>query len=92
MRTCRNYGTDTVVLALNEIRLPLGWRGINAYLEARTKERQVAEYAYDLIWMLVRAQYDQFTAPMPSELRRPEKRDERTAEQIKNDLLRKLSA
>lgn len=63
-----------------------------AALKANAHERRKTEYAYDLMWMLVRAKYDKFSAPMPSEVGKLQKKDTRTAAQIKEDLLKKLTA
>jgi hypothetical protein len=92
-RACRTYGVDSTVIALCDLRLPLSWSGINAFIESRVKEKRLKEYSYDLLWMLVNAKYDKFNAPMPSEINRPRNSDDkRSAEQIKTELLKRLIA
>jgi hypothetical protein len=41
--------------------------------------------------MQVRTKYENFSAPMPSEVNRPKKQDTRTGKQIANDLLKRLA-
>ena len=73
-----------------DMRLPLKWSGIMSYLAARVNRQRVTEYVYDLIWLGVKANHDRFDVPMPSMILHPEKKDTRTAEDIKSDLIKKL--
>lgn len=59
-------------------------------LESRTKKERLMEYASDLIWLIAKAKYDNFSAPMPSKVySKGSKKDTRTAIQIIDDLINK---
>lgn len=73
-----------------DIRIPLNWNGIINYLKARMKRQQVVEYVYDLIWAIAKAGYEKFETPMPTAVLHPEKKDTRTADEIKADIIKKL--
>ena len=55
------------------------------------KQERLTVYAYDLLWLAAKPNYDKFDLPLPSEAMRDEKKDTRTAEEIKNDLLKKFT-
>lgn len=87
----RSYGVDHVTLTLSGLSLPLKWPGIFALLKAKAHEKRLTEYAYDLLWLNVRAKYEAFEAPRPSEVYRQEKtRDTRTAQEILEDVKKKF--
>ena len=87
----RAYGADLVTLTLSTLALPLKWPGIFALLKAKAHEKRLTEYAYDLLWMITRTKYENFEAPRPSNVYRPEtKKDTRSAQEILEDLKKKF--
>ena len=88
----RRFGHRAVVFSLVE-HPHLEWRGRNTYLEAKAEKDASELYIKDLIWMLVNAQYKNFSAPKPSEIElKRNVIDNRSTEQIKEGLLKRLGA
>lgn len=67
------------------------WRARRAYLRAREWRDKFAVYGLDLLWLLVKKQYPEAELTQPSDMRGSRKKDNRTAEQIKQDIVRKFS-
>lgn len=72
----------------------LDWSGRFAYTRAKIEKRNTELYAMDLLWLLTKAtmvRFGDIEAPPPSEVeRKTYTKDTRTAQEIKDDLLRKL--
>jgi len=88
----RHFGINHVVICLTE-QPHLEWNGRVAYMFAKMERRRTELYAMDLIWAIAKSLQDvQLPPPTSYELkdRHTPQRDERSAEQIKQDLLRKL--
>ena len=66
----------------------LGWEGTIAYLSAKSKRTQLELYAMDLLWLVARVHYENLPQ-QPSEYYN-EKKDKRTAKQIKDSLIERL--
>ena len=87
--TARTFGVNNTIISLTE-QTHLDWVGRIAYMSAKAEKRRTELYAMDLVWLLAKKHYDiQTEQPSVCELGNS-KRDRRTAEQIKKDLLKKL--
>jgi hypothetical protein len=88
------FGLSDVVLTLVE-QPHLDWDGRGEYLRARLEKRAVDLYASDMIWMLAKAYLMRhgcdFDVPSPSSREyKKEEKDSRSAQEIKDQLLKKL--
>ena len=74
---------------MTETRLE-SWDARVPYLIAKHEQEQLELYQMDLIWLLTKRYYDNL--PRPSDFVRQDRQDKRTAEQIKADMVKKLTA
>ena len=92
--SARCFTLNTTVISLVE-QPGLDWRGRIEYLRAKTERRKLDLYAMDLVWLLTKAEmvrYGTFEFPMPTDMEWGElRKDTRSAEQIKRDLIKKLT-
>jgi hypothetical protein len=58
-------------------------------MSAKAEKRRTELYAMDLVWLLAKKYYD-IQTEQPSAYETEHRRDRRTSEQIKKDLLKKL--
>ena len=85
----RSYGVNQLVLCLVESPFLDSWGARFAYLRAKAEERRLRLYEMDLKWLDVKRHYDGL--PKPSDVANDRKeQDTRSAEQIKQDVLKKL--
>lgn len=88
--TARHYGINPVVICLTE-QTHLDWNGRIAYLTAIMDRRKTDLYGMDLIWAIAKSLQDiKLPPPTMVEFKQKEKTDTRSAEQIKQDLLKSL--
>ena len=85
----RRHDLNRVVISLVE-QPQLTWPGRIAYVRAKEEQRRTELYAMDLVWLLAKARYQNFDKPTPSEIERREPVDTRSAQEIQNDLLKRL--
>ena len=87
--TARAFGLNNVVICLTE-QTHLDWHGRVAYMTAKFEKRRTELYAMDLVWMLAKRYYD-IQTPEPTRYELEHKPvDRRSAEQIKQDVLKKV--
>lgn len=68
--TVHAWGASRVILALSESRISLDWRALRSVLAARHTNELLEDYANDLLYMAVKANYKKFEAEPPSQIRK----------------------
>ena len=90
--TARSFSLSKTIITLVE-QPQLEWNGRIAYLGAKLEERRTDLYIGDLVYLLARTKYDLSGKPTPTEYEfKTRRKDERSAQQIKDAIVKKLGA
>lgn len=90
--TAWHFSLNQLVLCLVDHPFLESWDARYAYLIAKAEERRLRLYEMDLEWLNVKRLYENLPRPSEIATKKPQKvkKDNRTAQQIKDDIVRKL--